>query len=232
MVSRTHTPKQIRGEQKENPSRVAPPGAAGASARLAGPGVGPRTARPLAIPFREHGIVNLPAGLRVSPVPEPRGSFPEGTHFLDEFPEDVFPKNSMILHDAIHYGVVIQPQDVKGASSGSVDKAAKVLAPPVAQRAKATKQVSFVLVKLGRDAGRDPDGGLSFLHHELEEMEVQATLWPVKAPDAKTVLDAAANANKVAALELLVTAIRKRVEEGTSYQMGAEILALINGAIK
>ena len=59
--------------------------------------------------FRNYGKIKIHAGLRVSPIKE--GAY-AGRFFLDEFPTETFPKNSMILHDAIHYGVVIEPFNV------------------------------------------------------------------------------------------------------------------------
>jgi hypothetical protein len=50
--------------------------------------------------------VEVPDGLRVKPV----GSSRTGWYFLDEFPFDVFPRDSFERHDAIHYGLVIQEE--------------------------------------------------------------------------------------------------------------------------
>lgn len=53
--------------------------------------------------------VSVPAGLRVTEID--RGST-KGKFFLDQFPPHIFPTGSMMLHDAQHYGIVIEPQDV------------------------------------------------------------------------------------------------------------------------
>ncbi len=57
-----------------------------------------------------HRSVTLPAGLRVRRITEggTRGKF-----WIDEFPKDLFPPNSFELHDAVHYGIVIEPEDVE-----------------------------------------------------------------------------------------------------------------------
>ncbi len=54
----------------------------------------------------------LPAGLRVKPVaPYPTQTRPQ--FWLDEFPADIFPRGSMILHDAEHYGVWLEAGEVQ-----------------------------------------------------------------------------------------------------------------------
>lgn len=53
--------------------------------------------------------VTLPAGLRVKPIKE---GGTKGKYFLDEFPSDIFPPKSIVLHDAVHYGVVLEPSEV------------------------------------------------------------------------------------------------------------------------
>lgn len=56
--------------------------------------------------------VEIPPGLRVKIVPPyPMQKAPE--YFLDEFPEALFPKGSIILHDAEHYGVRLTASQVK-----------------------------------------------------------------------------------------------------------------------
>lgn len=52
--------------------------------------------------------VNLPAGLKVRPI---KGR--AGEYWIDEFPPKIFPKGSMILHDATHYGIVVKEEDVE-----------------------------------------------------------------------------------------------------------------------
>lgn len=52
----------------------------------------------------------LPAGLRCRPINE--GST-AGKYFLHEFPRAIFPPNSFILHDATHYGITIEPEDIE-----------------------------------------------------------------------------------------------------------------------
>lgn len=46
--------------------------------------------------------INLPAGLRVSLIAEGSNA---GNYFLDEFPDDIFPPNSILRHDAEHRGI-------------------------------------------------------------------------------------------------------------------------------
>lgn len=53
-----------------------------------------------AMPFPAYTI-DIPEGLRVVPT----GC--EGTYWLDEFPADLFPKGSFLLHDAVHYGITL-----------------------------------------------------------------------------------------------------------------------------
>ena len=57
-----------------------------------------------------HYEVSLPAGLRIREITE--GST-KGKFFLDEFPADLFPPNSMIRHDAEHYGIILEPNEVE-----------------------------------------------------------------------------------------------------------------------
>jgi hypothetical protein len=59
-----------------------------------------------------HGQITLPAGLRCTPI---RGGSTSGKFFLDQFPEDLFPRNSIERHDAVHYGVVLEPDQVEVA---------------------------------------------------------------------------------------------------------------------
>jgi hypothetical protein len=48
----------------------------------------------------------LPIGLRVTPIPIMDSDF-TGKYWLEEFPPGIFPPNSIYLHDAEHYGIVI-----------------------------------------------------------------------------------------------------------------------------
>jgi hypothetical protein len=48
----------------------------------------------------------IPAGLRVAPTGR------KGEFWLDEFPPDIFPRGSIALHDAIHYGVTYHADEV------------------------------------------------------------------------------------------------------------------------
>lgn len=57
--------------------------------------------------FRKYGVITLPEGLRVAPIPGQVGKY-----WLDEFPADLFPANSMIRHDAVHYGVWLTEEEV------------------------------------------------------------------------------------------------------------------------
>lgn len=54
--------------------------------------------------------VTVRAGLRVVPITE--GSA-RGKFWLDEFPEEDFPRRSTLRHDAEHYGVVLEPYEVE-----------------------------------------------------------------------------------------------------------------------
>ena len=54
--------------------------------------------------------VELPEGLKVSSAPA--GGSAKAGFWVDEFPEDIFPKGSMILHDAEHYGIRLTPEQV------------------------------------------------------------------------------------------------------------------------
>lgn len=49
------------------------------------------------------------AGLRVVPITEGRT---RGKFWLDEFPDEEFKPGSTIRHDAVHYGVVLEPEEV------------------------------------------------------------------------------------------------------------------------
>lgn len=65
----------------------------------------PQVTRRVTVQFRPNNplgpyVLNLPAGLRVMPIPH----IDCGGYWLDEFPESMFPRGSMILHDAEHYG--------------------------------------------------------------------------------------------------------------------------------
>jgi hypothetical protein len=54
----------------------------------------------------------LPAGLRVKPV-APYPTQVRKQYWLDEFPADLFPPNSIIRHDAVHYGVWLEESEVQ-----------------------------------------------------------------------------------------------------------------------
>lgn len=58
------------------------------------------------VEFRNYGKITIPAGLRCSPTSHEQ-------FFLDQFPEDLFPANSMIRHDATHYGVRLNADQVE-----------------------------------------------------------------------------------------------------------------------
>ena len=62
--------------------------------------------------YRNYGPLGIPAGLRCRPITEGGTA---GKFFLDEFPSALFAPNSFLLHDAIHYGVVLEPADVAEA---------------------------------------------------------------------------------------------------------------------
>lgn len=65
----------------------------------------------IVVQFRNQTL-NLPAGLRVKPVaPYPTQTRPQ--FWLDEFPEDIFPRNSIVRHDAEHYGVWLEQSEVE-----------------------------------------------------------------------------------------------------------------------
>lgn len=63
--------------------------------------------------FREYGEIEIPEGLRVTEIKE--GST-KGSYFLDQFPANLFPPNSIIKHDAVHYGVVLSKDQVMDRS--------------------------------------------------------------------------------------------------------------------
>jgi hypothetical protein len=52
----------------------------------------------------------IPAGLRVAPITRGRTT---GKYWLDEFPESIFPRNSIQRHDAEHYGITFEPNEVE-----------------------------------------------------------------------------------------------------------------------
>lgn len=54
-------------------------------------------------------VTLVPAGLRVRFLPDPSG----GRFVLDEFPEDLFPANSLVRHDAEHYGLPLATEDLR-----------------------------------------------------------------------------------------------------------------------
>lgn len=43
------------------------------------------------------------------------GGSTAGKFWLDEFPADLFPPNSFVRHDAVHYGIVVEPEEVEEA---------------------------------------------------------------------------------------------------------------------
>ena len=53
----------------------------------------------------------LPPGLRCIPC----GAGGDGTSkfLLDQFPPNIFPRNSALLHDAVYYGVILLPDQVE-----------------------------------------------------------------------------------------------------------------------
>ena len=67
---------------------------------------------------RFYRKIRLPAGLRVKPIPfEPMRNEP--MYWLDEFPTDLpkyytsFPINSFERHDATHYGIRLNEEQVQ-----------------------------------------------------------------------------------------------------------------------
>lgn len=56
------------------------------------------------VQFRGYGSITLPAGLRAKFA---YSAAHADWYWLDEFPPDLFPRNSLILHDAVHYGVLL-----------------------------------------------------------------------------------------------------------------------------
>ena len=57
-----------------------------------------------------YPAIELPAGLRLKPTTSGLGQ--KGFH-LDEFPVNLFPRGSFLLHDASHYGLPISPEDAE-----------------------------------------------------------------------------------------------------------------------
>ena len=49
-----------------------------------------------------HGVITLPAGLRVKPAPSTFTAPMDDWYALDEFPEDIFPHNSTFRDATIH----------------------------------------------------------------------------------------------------------------------------------
>lgn len=69
-----------------------------------------RTSREIRLPaWRGKYTLVLPAGLRVKPISQ--GGY-AGKFFLDEFPPAIFAPGSFLLHDAVHYSIVLEPGDV------------------------------------------------------------------------------------------------------------------------
>lgn len=54
--------------------------------------------------------LKLPKGLRCKKID--RGTI-AGKFWIDEFPSEIFPRNSILLHNAIHYGVVVEAANVE-----------------------------------------------------------------------------------------------------------------------
>lgn len=52
----------------------------------------------------------IPAGLRAVRI---TSGATAGNYFVDEFPTSLFPINSIIRHDAVHYGVMLTPSEVE-----------------------------------------------------------------------------------------------------------------------
>ena len=57
----------------------------------------------------DHGMLDIPAGLVCCQINEGTA---KGNFFLEEFPINLFPINSIVRHDAIHYGVMLTPDQV------------------------------------------------------------------------------------------------------------------------
>jgi hypothetical protein len=56
-------------------------------------------------------VVTLPSGLECVQIKTP-GRWDAPKYWLDEFPENLFPPDSIEKHDAIHYGVVLMQDQV------------------------------------------------------------------------------------------------------------------------
>ena len=59
---------------------------------------------------RSHYEIYLPAGLRVRRI---EGEPGVQQYFLDEFPVNLFPIDSFIRHDAIHYGIRLSESETE-----------------------------------------------------------------------------------------------------------------------
>jgi hypothetical protein len=58
--------------------------------------------------------IELPAGLRVKKITgEPMADPENPQYFLDSFPFVLFPVNSFIRHDAVHYGIRLDESQVQ-----------------------------------------------------------------------------------------------------------------------
>jgi hypothetical protein len=66
--------------------------------------------KPSGIPDCLMYTVTIPKGLRCTLITE--GST-KGKFFLNEFPPSIFPFQSIIRHDAIHYGIVLELFEVE-----------------------------------------------------------------------------------------------------------------------
>lgn len=57
-----------------------------------------------------YGVLDIPAGLRCSMIQE---GGTKGQFFLDEFPSNIFPTGSIILHDATYHGINLTADQVE-----------------------------------------------------------------------------------------------------------------------
>lgn len=69
--------------------------------------------RDMSITFKVGNMshtVHLRKGMRCALITEGGTA---GQYFVDEFPLDIFPGNSIVRHDAWHYGIVIPSDNVE-----------------------------------------------------------------------------------------------------------------------
>jgi hypothetical protein len=56
--------------------------------------------------WRDHGVITIPAGVRVKEIPGEAGMY-----WVDDL--TWLPKNSIQLHDATYYGIRLKEEDVE-----------------------------------------------------------------------------------------------------------------------